>query len=296
LSLGTPHYMSPEQATADKDLSARSDIYSLASVLYEMLAGQPPHLGGSAQQIIMKIIAEPVEPVTRYRKAVPPNVSAALTVALEKLPADRFETAKGFADALGNPAFTTAGMTTAAGTASPQGWHRYAAAIIAGLGVVTIASIAMAVKGRQQTAPAPVSRISLALPPAKGLTAPGGTRLAWAADGRSFLYVGPGNGGTQLWRRSLDALEPVPIPGTEGASSPFLSPDGTRIGYLTVNPFELRLVAPAGGGSTRVVGGDAVSGGGAASSTSTDSRRCRASGRMARAGKWCTGSTRCSER
>src|SRR5678809_1103912 len=58
LSLGTPHYMSPEQATAEKDISGRSDIYSLASVLYEMLAGQPPHLGGSAQQIIMKIIAD----------------------------------------------------------------------------------------------------------------------------------------------------------------------------------------------------------------------------------------------
>src|SRR5687768_15185448 len=70
LLLGTPHYMSPEQATADKEISGRSDIYSLASVLYEMHAGQPPHLGGSAQQIIMKIIAEPVQPVTALRKSV----------------------------------------------------------------------------------------------------------------------------------------------------------------------------------------------------------------------------------
>src|SRR5215472_2210980 len=100
LSLGTPHYMSPEQATADKDLTGRSDIYSLASVLYEMLAGQPPHLGGTAQQIIMKIIAEPVPAVTTLRKAVPPNVAAALAQALEKLPADRFATAQAFAEAL----------------------------------------------------------------------------------------------------------------------------------------------------------------------------------------------------
>jgi serine/threonine-protein kinase len=263
LSLGTPHYMSPEQATAEKDISARSDIYSLASVLYEMLAGQPPHLGGSAQQIIMKIIAEPAEPVTRYRK-VPPNVAAALAMGLEKLPADRFDTAKGFADALANPAFTTAGMAGVAGTAPPRGWHRYAAAIIAGLGVVTIASIVMAVRARQGTAPSPVSHLSLGLPASKGLTAPGGTRLAWAPDGRSFLYVGPGNGGSQLWRRSLDALEPTPLPGTDGATCPFLSPDGTRIGFVNVNPFEVRLVVPGGGGSTRLVGGEGVSGGCAA--------------------------------
>src|SRR3989449_8475897 len=69
LSLGTPHYMSPEQATAEKDLTNRSDIYSLASVLYEMLAGQPPHLGGSAPQIIMKIVTEEVAPVTKLRKS-----------------------------------------------------------------------------------------------------------------------------------------------------------------------------------------------------------------------------------
>ena len=106
LSLGTPHYMSPEQATADKDITGRSDIYSLASVLFEMLTGNPPHTGSSAQQIIMKIIAEPAEAVTKYRKAVPAHVAGAVARALEKLPADRFESARTFAQALRDTRFT----------------------------------------------------------------------------------------------------------------------------------------------------------------------------------------------
>src|SRR4029079_3742294 len=144
LSLGTPHYMSPEQATAEKEISGRSDIYSLGSVLYEMLAGQPPHLGGSAQQIIMKIIAEPSEPVTRFRKSVPPNVADAIDKALEKLPADRFESGQAFADALGNSQFTLSRSASARVTSS-AGWHRYAGAIIAALAVIAVASTALAV-------------------------------------------------------------------------------------------------------------------------------------------------------
>ncbi|MGH7584387.1 MAG: protein kinase domain-containing protein, partial [Gemmatimonadales bacterium] len=116
LSLGTPHYMSPEQATADKQITARSDIYSLGAVLYEMLTGEPPHMGNSAQQIIMKIVAEDVQPVTHLRKNVPANVTAAVSEALEKLPADRFESAKAFADALTNPHFV--GATAGAGAAA----------------------------------------------------------------------------------------------------------------------------------------------------------------------------------
>jgi serine/threonine-protein kinase len=71
LSLGTPHYMSPEQATADRDISARSDIYSLASVLYEMLTGEPPHTAGSAQGVIMKIITDIARPVQELRRTCP---------------------------------------------------------------------------------------------------------------------------------------------------------------------------------------------------------------------------------
>src|SRR5512132_1611800 len=78
MSLGTPHYMSPEQATADKEITGRSDIYSLGSVLYEMLTGNPPHTGSSAQQIIMKIIIETPRSVTTLRRSVPHHVAAAV--------------------------------------------------------------------------------------------------------------------------------------------------------------------------------------------------------------------------
>ncbi|HEX6943816.1 MAG TPA: protein kinase, partial [Gemmatimonadaceae bacterium] len=108
LSLGTPHYMSPEQATADKEITGRSDIYSLASVLYEMLTGDPPFTASSAQAVIMKIITDSPRPVHEQRRNVPPNVADALAKALEKIPADRFDSARAFAEALVNPHFTAA--------------------------------------------------------------------------------------------------------------------------------------------------------------------------------------------
>src|SRR4051794_3078267 len=127
LSLGTPHYMSPEQATADREITGRSDVYSLATVLYEMLAGQPPHIGGAAQQVIMKIITEQAAPVNELRKSVPPNVVAAVARALEKLPADRFDSAKTFGDALTNTGFSHATSSAAMGTVSQRAarrtWH-----------------------------------------------------------------------------------------------------------------------------------------------------------------------------
>src|SRR5204862_2343270 len=119
LSLGTPHYMSPEQATAEREITGRSDVYSLATVLYEMLAGNPPFTGASAQQIIMKVITELPQSVTVLRKSVPSNVAAAIRKALEKLPADRFASAAEFAAALRDEHFSTVVRQTST-TARPR--------------------------------------------------------------------------------------------------------------------------------------------------------------------------------
>jgi serine/threonine-protein kinase len=100
LMLGTPEYMSPEQAMGERELDARSDVYSLACVLYELLAGEPPHPGASARIVIAKRFTEAIPRVRRARPAVPVAVEQALVRALALEPAERFPTAEAFAEAL----------------------------------------------------------------------------------------------------------------------------------------------------------------------------------------------------
>ena len=100
LSLGTPHYMSPEQSMGEKRLDGRTDLYALGCVLYEMLAGEPPYTGPSAQAIIAKRLTQPVPSVRTLRETVPEGVDRALAVALAKSPADRFGSTGEFVAAL----------------------------------------------------------------------------------------------------------------------------------------------------------------------------------------------------
>src|SRR4029077_10260111 len=95
MSIGTPAYMSPEQASGEKTIDARTDVYSLGAVLFEMLAGEPPYTGPTAQAIILKRSAEPVPSVRRGRPSVPEGVDQAVQRALAPVPADRFATAAG---------------------------------------------------------------------------------------------------------------------------------------------------------------------------------------------------------
>ncbi len=101
--IGTAAYMSPEQAAGERDVDARSDVYALACVLYETLAGQPPYTGPTAQAIVAQHLTGPIPEVRRMRELVPEHVERATTRALAKLPADRFASALDFAAALGRP-------------------------------------------------------------------------------------------------------------------------------------------------------------------------------------------------
>ena len=234
LSLGTPHYMSPEQATAEKTITNRSDIYSLASVLYEMLTGQPPHLGGSAQQIIMKIVTEQAAPVAQMRKAVPPNVAAAVARALEKLPADRFDTARAFADALRDPHFsTTEAGAGAVAAANATRWK----SVALGAGAVAVILLAAALWGWLRP------RSAAPVPPELQLYVQGdssfavtnnccGPSLAISADGQRMVFIAQTGDSTMLYRRDLDDANARPIPGTANGVTPFLSPDGRWVGFM----------------------------------------------------------------
>src|SRR5512146_1483749 len=121
LSLGTPRYMSPEQASGDKAVDARTDVYSLGCVLYEMLAGEPPYTGPTAQAIILKRFTEPIPSIRRARPTVPEAVDQAIQRALAPLPADRFATAAEFGRALQIGATGATAASPAPPIAAPTG-------------------------------------------------------------------------------------------------------------------------------------------------------------------------------
>jgi serine/threonine-protein kinase len=250
MSLGTPHYMSPEQAMGEREITARSDVYALGAVLYEMLTGDPPFTGSTAQAIVARVLTETPRPIHPQRHTIPPHVEAAVLTALEKLPADRFGTAAEFAEALAGRNYVPTGPS---GAAAPSRAtfvvsRRRDHVTSALLGVAAVATAA-ALWGWLRPPPVPLlSQFSLALKSNQALQPPnnnGGARIALSRDGRAVAYTGPAEGGTRLWLRRMDQLDATPIAGTEGASNPFFSPDGGRVGFLK-NGTEVRVASLAG--------------------------------------------------
>jgi len=226
MSLGTPFYMSPEQAMGERDITARSDIYSLGCVIYEMLTGEPPFTGPSAQAIIARVMTEQPRSLTIQRRTVPPHVEAAVGMALEKLPADRFATAAQFAEALARPGTLTRPMATMGGVAGQRALSGRSLAL-AGAAVL-LAGLAIGWLSHRTPRPQ-VTRLEMGL---GGIRPDGG--IALTPDGRTAVIGGTDSTGTaRLFVRRLDQLGMVPISPAGTGFLPAVSPDGQQVAFLT---------------------------------------------------------------
>ena len=255
LSLGTPQYMSPEQAMGERTIDLRSDLYALAAVTYEMLVGEPPFTGPTAQAIVARILTEEPRSITVQRKAVPDAIDHAVRRALEKLPADRFASAVEFAAALRGDVAWAAPRTPATRASSAPLW------VLAAVGIAMLAigaGLANAFR-RPPLVRVPVRKLSIALPDSMRVAfngsaeSPGGQgSVTVSGDGRRIAWVGAAgtDGSVRLYVRDMDSYAISAVPGSTGAFAPFLSSDGSRLAYFSGR--ELRETNLANG-ETRVL-------------------------------------------
>ena len=250
MSLGTPHYMSPEQAMGEREITARSDVYALGCITYEMLVGEPPFNGPTAQAIIARVMTEEPRSLTLQRKSIPPHVEAAVLTALEKVPADRFATTAEFSAALSDD--QSSDGTPVDG---PHARSRHRAVHLALRAVDHCGDrhrgsrMGMGSRDRDHGEP-PIERHYLSLGDSAHLqtVVTIGPPIALSPDGSRIAFIGDTL--SRIWVKRRDALEPVLLPGTDGASSPVFSPDGAWIAYVANN--HLKKVRADGGASVPI--------------------------------------------
>jgi serine/threonine-protein kinase len=251
LSLGTPQYMSPEQATGDRVMDGRSDVYSLGAVTYEMLTGEPPHTGTTSQAVIARVLTERPRPIRSSRPSVPEHVEAAVERALEKLPADRWATPKEFAEALSGARIVTRATATSRAAPTSAGSRPTARELTAwllaaaGLGGVAL----LATRPDPPAPPVVPMEFALELPDSVDATAAGGAApLALSRDGAALVFQGTRGGRPpMLYLRRMDDRVAVPIRGTDSARSPVLSPDGSEVLFTYIGSNIVKRVSVRGG-------------------------------------------------
>jgi serine/threonine-protein kinase len=268
ISLGTPQYMSPEQATGDRAIDGRTDIYSLAALTYEMLTGDPPHTASTAQAIIAKVLTERPTSVRATRATVPRHVSQAIERGLEKLPADRWSSAHDFGEALRGHSAETIVATGTRDTSAPvkSRWQSIrAAAWPVGFAFAAAAAIwGWTAAMRQPTAT--TVRLPLMMPAGIRIANPDvlvGSGLSLSPDGRRVAFLGWNGSIRGLYVRNIGELEARPIyrEGATNPGQPIFSPDGKWIAFIEGR--RLKKV-PADGGTPIILADDIGSSLGAA--------------------------------
>ena len=249
--------MSPEQATGDQAVGASTDTYALGSVLYEMLVGEPPYPGATAQAVLGKIIAGKPVSATEHRPSIPANVDAAVRKALEKLPADRFASAQDFVRALGDEHFRYGELATAGAAGVAAGpWKRLTMAMTT---LAALFAVAFGWSLLRPDPPMPVTRVSVYIPEDQFFDPLRGD-FDLSSDGSLLVYRGVGDGGQGLlWARRWDVLDATPIRDTDGASRPAISPNGQEVAFQNGSSIP---VVPLQGGVSRMLTEDANSNGG----------------------------------
>ena len=237
MSVGTPIYMSPEQAAGEADLDGRSDLYSLACVLYEMLAGQPPFTGPTAANVVHQHLTADARPVSQLRPAVPPAIADVLARALAKNPADRFSPAAQFAAAL-------VPLASAAAPA-PRGPSRLVIGIGAAAVLVAVAVTAIVMRKSGDAPAVTIGRTTQ-------VTRDAGLEVdpALSPDGKSIAYAAGPTNAMQIYVRQVSGGRPVALTSdtTDNFRWPRWSPDGSQIAYQSNDGL---FVVPALGGPPR---------------------------------------------
>jgi serine/threonine-protein kinase len=259
MSLGTPAYMSPEQAMGEREITAKSDVYALGCVLYEMLTGEPPFTGPTAQAIIARVMTEEPRSLTLQRKTVPPHVESAAVRALAKLPADRFATAAQFAEALARPGAATVVLPSGRLHGAGRRSAFRARALTAAPWVLALIAVAGASWAwREQMSRDGTTWRYIAFGPELS-AATNRLPLALSPDGSTLAIVENAPNG-RIWLKRRGALRPAPIPGTENGAFPTFSPDGRWLAFLD-GPRLKKVRLAEGGVVTLVDSVDQVQGG-----------------------------------
>jgi serine/threonine-protein kinase len=245
LAVGTPAYMSPEQASADSRVDGRTDLYSLGALLYEMLAGEQPFHGRSAEAITARKMTEDPPGLHSVRPAVPEALEHVVRKALARTAADRYQTAEEFIGELDQAFHTHSGSSPILPASRVQApmerWAPWALAV--GL---TIVIALLLLRGRADSGPQADLELSVMLPRNTELY---GMNNAFelSPDGSTLVFTAGRNDSTRLYARRLDDFTMRQLPGTEGGDAPFFSPDGRWVGFFARRERQMKKVLLAGG-------------------------------------------------
>ena len=232
--VGTIGYMSPEQVRGGV-ADPRSDIFSLGVLLHEMLSGRRAFSGETAADIMSGILREDPSELPVAERHIPPALARIVTRCLEKSPAARFQSARDLAFALEALTSPTGSTPETPAVQRPLARARVIPFAIAVPAAAVIATLAAGTAWMLKAIPetdAPITRLSIVLADGDRVFAPDTPGLAISSDGRRIAYAAVHEGVPRLMLRPRDNTTAQPLPGTEGATSPFFSPDGESIGFF----------------------------------------------------------------